>query len=117
MKNRIAVLVIHILAYFFVQNVAGQKMSLVSGVVTDSNGEELPGVTIRVKGTSNGAVTGIDGSYSLTVSEGQTLVFSFVGFEDQEILVGAQDLTFTSRCDTREMPLNPLPCMILKMTA
>jgi len=42
------------------------------------------------KGTSNGTITDIDGSYSLTVSDGATLVFSYTGFTDQEVVVGNQ---------------------------
>jgi TonB-linked SusC/RagA family outer membrane protein len=60
----------------------------VSGVVKDDSGQPLPGVTVLVKGTTTGTATGQDGSYSLTVPEGSTLVFSFIGFVSQEISVG-----------------------------
>ncbi|WP_161888281.1 SusC/RagA family TonB-linked outer membrane protein [Pontibacter russatus] len=62
----------------------------VSGVVTDANGEPLPGVSVLLKGTNTGTVTGIDGSFTLNVN-GVTqpvLVFSFIGFEGQEVAVG-----------------------------
>ncbi len=59
----------------------------VAGRVTQANGEGLPGVTVLVKGTSIGTTTGADGSFSLSVPENSTLVFSFVGFTRQEIAV------------------------------
>ncbi len=62
----------------------------VSGTVTDSDGEALIGANVLEKGTTNGTITDIDGTYSLQVREGATLVFSFTGFSDQEIVVGNQ---------------------------
>src|SRR5690606_17632540 len=59
----------------------------VSGVVTDANGEPIPGVTVSVQGTSLGTATDISGRYTLTVPEGSTLVFSFIGFITQSIAV------------------------------
>jgi TonB-linked SusC/RagA family outer membrane protein len=69
---------------------SGQQRS-VSGNVTDPGGEPLPGVTVMVKGTSNGTVTDADGNYSLSnVPDNAILVFSFVGFEAQEVPVANQ---------------------------
>uniref|UniRef100_UPI0032177BC2 TonB-dependent receptor n=1 Tax=uncultured Draconibacterium sp. TaxID=1573823 RepID=UPI0032177BC2 len=63
----------------------------ISGIVTDNAGDPLPGVTILIKGTTNGTVTNIDGKYTLTnLPEGATLVFSFVGMLTQEIEIGTQ---------------------------
>ncbi len=60
----------------------------VTGVVTDAlDGSTLPGATVVVKGTVQGTVTDIDGNYSIEVGPNTTLVFSFVGYETQEILV------------------------------
>ncbi|UOQ77507.1 TonB-dependent receptor [Hymenobacter sp. 5516J-16] len=59
----------------------------VSGRVTQSNGEGLPGVTVVVKGTSIGTSTSSDGSFSLNVPEGSTLVFSSIGFLSREVPV------------------------------
>ncbi|WP_420577644.1 SusC/RagA family TonB-linked outer membrane protein [Ekhidna sp.] len=59
----------------------------VSGTVTDaSNGEPLPGVTVLVKGTTNGTITGINGEYELSVPSGSTIVFSSIGYSSQEVL-------------------------------
>lgn len=64
----------------------------VTGIVADDAGEALIGATIIEKGTSNGTVTDIDGSYSLSVEEDATLIFSYVGFRDQEIEVAGQSM-------------------------
>ena len=61
----------------------------VSGNVTDTDNEPLPGVTVLEKGTTNGTSTDIDGNYRLSVSSASSeLVYSFVGFDSQEIRVG-----------------------------
>lgn len=62
----------------------------VTGKVTSTGDDSgLPGVTILEKGTSNGTVTDIDGSYSIDVAgPNSVLVFSYVGFESQEVAVG-----------------------------
>ncbi|MBR08130.1 MAG: SusC/RagA family protein [Rickettsiales bacterium] len=62
----------------------------VTGKVTDDTGDGLPGATVLVKGTDMGTQTDLDGMYRISVGEGATLVFSFVGFETQEVVVGAQ---------------------------
>ena len=64
----------------------------VSGVVTeDGTGEPLIGVTVQILGTTSGTITDYEGKYSLSVpDESSTLIFSYVGFLDQEIVVGSQ---------------------------
>ncbi|WP_286880256.1 SusC/RagA family TonB-linked outer membrane protein [Proteiniphilum sp. UBA7639] len=59
----------------------------VSGTVNDNEGETLPGVSVVVKGTTQGTVTDIDGNFRLTVPKGGTLMFSYVGFQTQEIII------------------------------
>lgn len=79
-----------ILAPSFLAEDAQQQRS-VSGKVTDSGGQPLPGVTVVVKGTTQGTVTNADGDYTLSnVPEDATLVFSFVGMRTQELVVGSQ---------------------------
>src|SRR5690606_1270100 len=61
----------------------------VTGRVTDaSDGTPLPGVFVVVKGTARGTATDTDGRYSLDVTSSDVLVFSFIGYEAQEITVG-----------------------------
>lgn len=71
---------------------SGQKEpGRVSGTVKDNSGKVLPYVTVLVKGTDIGAVTDINGAYSISnLPENATLVFSFVGFQSQEIQVNKQ---------------------------
>lgn len=65
-----------------------QQQQTVTGKVTDGNQEPLPGVTIVLKGTTQGTITDINGEYTLTgVAPGGILVFSFVGMRTQEIAV------------------------------
>ncbi len=64
----------------------------VTGTVTDSHGEPVPGATVSVQGTSTGTATDMDGNYSITVEEGSTLTFSFIGFTSQQIVVGSQSV-------------------------
>ena len=63
----------------------------VTGTVTDSKGETLIGATIVVKGQESfGTVTDVDGTYSLTVDENAVLIFSFTGYEAQEVPVNGR---------------------------
>jgi TonB-linked SusC/RagA family outer membrane protein len=64
----------------------------ISGIVTDENGEPLPGATITVQGTTTGTVTDMDGNYSISVPDGATLVFSYIGYETKTIAVGTQSI-------------------------
>ncbi len=61
----------------------------VTGKVTDDKGSPLPGVNIVIKGTNTGTQSDFDGVYSLETSEGSILVFSYLGFSNKEITVGA----------------------------
>jgi TonB-linked SusC/RagA family outer membrane protein len=65
----------------------------VSGKVTDAGGLPLIGASVLVKGTSSGTVTDIDGSYSLNVpAGGSVLVFSYTGFATQEVSLGTSNV-------------------------
>jgi TonB-dependent SusC/RagA subfamily outer membrane receptor len=64
----------------------------VTGVIKDSNGLPIPGVTISVQGANLGTISDIDGKYSITIPEGSTLMFSFIGFENKMVLVGNQQV-------------------------
>jgi TonB-linked SusC/RagA family outer membrane protein len=70
-----------------------QQENSVNGTVTDSSGEPLPGVTVVIKGTTQGTVTNADGEYTLTnIPDDATLQFSFVGKLTQEVEVGSKNL-------------------------
>ena len=71
-----------------IAEIGDQQSITVTGTVKSDAGELLPGVSIVVKGTSTGVITNIDGNYSISVPNAQsTLVFSFVGMQQQEISV------------------------------
>lgn len=67
------------------------QQRIIKGKVVDKDGISLPGVTVLVKGTTNGTVTNLDGEYSISgVASGDVIVFSFVGMRAQEIAVTNQ---------------------------
>jgi len=59
----------------------------VTGNVSDQDNNSLPGVAVVIDGTATGTVTDFDGNYSITVEDGQILVFSYLGYETQRISV------------------------------
>lgn len=63
-----------------------QQAETIEGVVTDKKGEPLIGVSVVVKGTTNGTLTDIDGKYSLNVASGAEIVYSYVGYVSQTVL-------------------------------
>jgi len=67
-----------------------QNKIVVTGAVKDAKGTPLPGVTVKEKGASNGAMSNPDGSFRLSVPAEATLVISYVGFVTQEIPVGGK---------------------------
>jgi TonB-linked SusC/RagA family outer membrane protein len=62
----------------------------VSGKITDASGGSLPGVNVVIKGTTTGTSTDADGRYTIEVSDGSVLNFSFIGYEPQEFSVANQ---------------------------
>ena len=64
--------------------------SSVSGTISDSDGNPIPGATIIVDGTTNGTTTDFDGNYTISVNSGQSLQFSSLGFSTQIIRFGDQ---------------------------
>lgn len=71
---------------------AAETFAPVTGVVTNSKGEPLSGVSIKVKGSEQGTVTDGDGKFSINVPEGTVLVFTYVGFLVKEINTGSQSM-------------------------
>lgn len=63
----------------------------ITGKVIDATNAPMPGVTIQVKGSSDGTISDLDGNYQLTVPAGEAvLVFSFIGYRTEEVAVGSQ---------------------------
>ncbi|MDN3724509.1 SusC/RagA family TonB-linked outer membrane protein [Aequorivita sp. SDUM287046] len=82
--------ILTLLLVLIVQLAFAQEKTI-SGTVTDDTGLPLPGVNIIIKGTSTGTQSDFDGNYTIEAAEGQTLVYSYVGFDTQEIAVGASN--------------------------
>ena len=75
----------------FTLNAAAQQQRVTGKVTESSTGEALPGVTVQVKGLQVGAISQADGTYSVNLPEGSnTLVFSFVGYQTQEIAIAGR---------------------------
>lgn len=75
------------------KNSAVSDETTITGTVKDEKGQPMPGVTIRQQGKDNGAISGTDGGFKLLVSgQDAVLVFSFVGYERQEIKVSAKNV-------------------------
>src|SRR3989339_658971 len=64
----------------------------VTGQITDASKNALPGVTIQIKGTTNGTITDFDGKYTINVQNTQTLVYSMVGMLTEEVQVNNQNV-------------------------
>lgn len=63
---------------------------LIYGTITDiEDNTTLPGVNILIKGTATGITSDFDGNYSIKVKKGATLVFSYIGYETQEVKIGS----------------------------
>lgn len=93
-------------AFFIAIAFAAMAQRTVSGKVTDDTGESLPGVNVVIKGTTTGVTTDLDGNFRISVDDGATLIFSYVGFETQEIEVGARttiDVTLGGATELQEV--------------
>ena len=85
----------------FLMNVSWAFAQLtVTGNAQSTSGEPLIGVNVVEKGTTNGTVTDLDGNYTLRVAKGKTLVFSYIGFLSQEVVVNGAKVNVTLKEDT-----------------
>ncbi|MBO6074991.1 MAG: TonB-dependent receptor [Paludibacteraceae bacterium] len=74
---------------------------VVTGQVTDSNGEPIIGANVVVKGATTGTITDFDGNYSLDVPENATLIFSYLGMASQEIPVTSNTISVVLKEDNQ----------------
>lgn len=87
MLRRLLLMLVMVFSFTIIQ--AQEKV--ISGTVTDANDSMgIPGVSVVIKGTTIGTTTDIDGRYTLNVDANSTIVYSFVGYRTQEIIVGEQ---------------------------
>ncbi len=85
MKKR---LILFFLSCLVVTMAMAQKRTVTGIVLEKATQEPLPGVTVQVKGTTNGTITNVDGNFSISVEPNAVLMISFVGMESQEVKVG-----------------------------
>ncbi|MBT8318985.1 MAG: TonB-dependent receptor, partial [Gramella sp.] len=83
-----------ILSFFFCWMAQGQVQTI-TGTVLDENSEPLFGVTVAVKDTNKGTSTDMDGTYSVEAELGQTLVFTFVGYDAREVIIDQEEINVT----------------------
>jgi TonB-linked SusC/RagA family outer membrane protein len=75
------------LCHLFTGHVIAQEISISGRVISAEDGVSLPGVSVLIKGTTMGSVTDLDGRYSIDTPGNSVLVFSYIGYEAQEIPV------------------------------
>lgn len=91
MKKKILLKLGHLTGYFLVMCLLAAQtygQTQITGTVKEQGGGELVGVNVLVKGTTNGTMTDVQGTYAISASPSDILVFSFVGYTSQETTVG-----------------------------
>lgn len=89
-KNLFNVFLVCVFCMAAIPDMFAQQIK-VTGKVTDSTNEGMPGVNVQVKGTTTGTITDFDGNYSIDVPDSKsTLVFSFIGYVTQQLPVGGK---------------------------
>ncbi|WP_072881230.1 TonB-dependent receptor [Salegentibacter echinorum] len=73
------------ISILFLGNLVFSQEQKITGTVTDDQSQPLPGVSVAIKDTNKGTVTDFDGNYAINATIGQTLVFTFVGFDSREV--------------------------------
>ncbi|MEM0941657.1 MAG: carboxypeptidase-like regulatory domain-containing protein [Bacteroidota bacterium] len=95
------ILLLSVLVLLVIASAIAQRT--VSGKVTDESGEALPGVNVLIQGTMTGTQTDLDGNFRISVEDGEILVFSYVGFESQEINIGSRTVIDVSMGGATEL--------------
>ncbi len=92
-----------LLALLFANSVVAFAQSTVTGVVKDDLGEPLAGTKVQVKGGKAVVMTDADGKFSIRANKGQTLVFSFVGFNEKQVAVNGKPMNIILNEDAHLM--------------
>ena len=104
--SRAFYLAVFINLLFFTTDIYAQAQfrKIKGTVVEDATGDPMPGVTIRIKGRTEGTITDYEGKFSIRAKESDVLIFSFIGMVTQEVPVGLnKDLTITMVGDLEEL--------------
>jgi len=99
MKFKFNKLLFTVLALLLTVNTFAQQKT-VTGTIKDTEGTPLIGATVMIKGTSTGTDTDFDGNYSIKAEEGQTLVFSYIGYKNKEVVVTSSKIDVVLLEDT-----------------
>ena len=91
------------LCLLFITQLAFAQQKTITGTVTDQSNVPLPGVNVVINGTSTGTQTDFDGNYSILANQGDVLVFSYVGFQEMSVKVGASSTINTSMVAGEEL--------------
>jgi TonB-linked SusC/RagA family outer membrane protein len=83
-KYQISLIIAGIFLYI---SAHAQTVSITGKITSADDGQPIPGVSIKIKGTGLGTVSGIDGSYNIAAEPGKVLVFNFLGYAPREITV------------------------------
>ena len=86
MKSKLKILIFLLCIVFSSSAILAQTVTI-TGKITDTQGGPLPVVTVVVEGTQNGTQSDFEGSYTITASLGETLVFSYIGMETQKVVI------------------------------
>lgn len=101
--NKKRLLLVFLASILCVSNIVYAQNYTLRGNVKDVNNEPLIGVNVVEKGTSTGSVTDINGNFSFSVSEGATIVFSYIGYESQEITLNGEPNIVVTLIEDSEM--------------
>jgi TonB-linked SusC/RagA family outer membrane protein len=90
--KRIIVSLLGILLFHLVSSLSAQEITIKGTITSSDDGAGLPGASVQIKSTRSGVVAGSDGRYEIKANSDATLIFSFIGYESQEIPVNNQTL-------------------------
>ena len=93
-----------ILMLILSSNMYAQNDKKISGKVTDTKGESIPGASVKIKNTTTGVATDIDGKFSLNVPNNATLVVTSVGYDNQEVILNSRsEVIIMLKTNTKEL--------------
>ena len=102
--------IILIFMIIFTAHLASAQVKTVKGTVSDASGLPLPMANVNVQGETKGTTTDMDGNFSIQVEKGKTLIISFVGLENQNVVVGDQS---TIKVQLKEAASNTLTEVVI----
>jgi len=98
-KRNAPSLLLLLVLFFLSVGMTAQQKKLVTGVIYDTAGNTLPGVTVLESGTTNATATDVDGKFSLQVNTGSTIVISYIGFTTQNVSITASSANLDIRME------------------